>query len=119
MGITKEKVLALVALAASALVLLEVHRPKVEEVPTVPPEEQARPWRAAAAAPRLQPEKGFRAGLRDPFHVEDPWVEAPPTTLALPPGTGWPRVLPVGALREPASAETRRSGSLPVPEKKP
>ena len=76
-------------LAASALVLLEVHRPKVEEVPTVPPEEQARPWRAAAAAPRLQPEKGFRAGLRDPFHVEDPWVEAPPTTLALPPGTGW------------------------------
>lgn len=118
MGITKEKLLALVATVAAALVLLDVHRPKVEEVPTVPPEEPARPWRAAAAAPRLQPEKGFRAGLRDPFHVEDPWVEAPPTTLALPPGTTWARVLPAGALREPASLETRRVGSLPKPESK-
>jgi hypothetical protein len=118
-GFTKEKALALVAVVAAALVLLEVRRPKVEEVPAVPAEEPARPWRAAAAAPRLQPEKGFRAGLRDPFHVEDPWVEAPPSTLALPPGTTWPRVLPVGLLREPASVETRRSGGLPTPEKKP
>ncbi|MCO5171032.1 MAG: hypothetical protein M9894_32310 [Planctomycetes bacterium] len=96
--LTKEKVLALVALLAAAMVVAGLRAPRVEEVPPVPAEEAARPYRTVSSAPRLAPERPYKpgAGVRDPFAVEDPWKEAPPALLALPPTRGWPRALPVG-----------------------
>lgn len=107
MRFTKEKVLALVTAFAAALVLTGLQRPRIEAVPPVPPEEAARPWRAVAAAPRVAPEKSYRPGLRDPFQVVDPWVEAPPAPMPLPPGQAWPRALPVGSSEPPAGPADR------------
>lgn len=105
--LTKEKVLALVALLAAAAVLSGLHLPRVEEVPAVPGEEAARPYRTISSAPRLAPDKPFRPGLRDPFAVEDPWKEAPPALLALPPVQAWPRALPGGPSATPRSPHDR------------
>lgn len=112
--LTKEKVLALVALLAAAAVISGLRLPRVEDVPPVPAEEAARPYRTISSAPRLAPDKPFRAGLRDPFAVEDPWKEAPPALLALPPVQGWPRALPGGPSATPRSpADRLRVRGLP------
>jgi hypothetical protein len=95
-GLTKEKVLALVALLAAAAVISGLRAPRVEAVPAVPPEEPARAYRTVASAPRVLPEQLWRPGARDPFSVEDAWKEAAPALLDVPPADGWPRALPVG-----------------------
>lgn len=107
MRLTKEKVLALVAFVVAALVVSGLRVPRVEEVPPVPGEEAARPYRTIASAPRLAPEKPFRAGLRDPFAVEDPWKEAAPALLSIPPTAAWPRALPVGPAPAPRTPHDR------------
>lgn len=113
MRLTKEKVLALVAFLVAALVVSGLRPPRVEEVPAVPAEEAPRPYRTIAAAPRLTPEKPFRSGQRDPFAVEDPWKEAAPALLSVPPAATWPRALPVG----PAPAPRTPHDRLLVPER--
>lgn len=105
--LTKEKVLALLALVAAAAVISSLRLPRVEDVPAVPGEEAARPYRTISSAPRLAPDKPFRAGLRDPFAVDDPWKEAPPALLALPPVQAWPRALPGGPSATPHSPHDR------------
>lgn len=105
--LTKEKVLAFVALLAAVAVVSGLRLPRVEEVPPVPGEEAARPYRTISSAPRLAPDKPFRAGLRDPFAVEDPWKEASPALLALPPVQAWPRALPGGPRATPRSPHDR------------
>lgn len=107
MRVTKEKVLALVAFFVAALVVSGLSTPRVEEVPPVPGEEPARPYRTIASAPRLAPEKPFRAGLRDPFAVEDPWKEAAPALLSVPPTGTWPRALPIGPTATPRTPHDR------------
>lgn len=107
MSVTKEKVLALVAFVAAAVVISGLRLPRVEEVPPVPGPEGARPYRTVASAPRLAPEKPFRQGLRDPFAVEDPWKEAAPALLSVPPVFGWPRALPGGPNGSPRSPHDR------------
>lgn len=107
MRITKEKVLALVAFLAAAVVISGLRLPRVEEVPPVPAPEGARPYRTVASAPRLAPEKPYRQGLRDPFAVDDPWKEAAPALLSVPPVFGWPRALPGGPTQTPHSPHDR------------
>jgi hypothetical protein len=116
MLITKEKVLALVAVLAAASVVSGVHAPRVEAVPQVGGEEPARPYRTIASAPRLGPEQPWKPGARDPFAVEDPWKEAAPALLALPPARAWPRALPAGPADTPRSpADRLLVGGLPKP----
>lgn len=105
--LTKEKLLALVAVVAAAVVISGLQLPRIEDVPSVPPEEGARAYRTISSGPRLAPEQPFRAGLRDPFAVEDPWKEAAPALLALPPVQGWPRALPGGPSATPRSPHDR------------
>lgn len=104
---TKEKALALVALLAAGSVISGLRLPRIEDVPRVPAEESARPYRTISSAPRLAPEAPFRAGMRDPFAVEDPWKEAEPALLALPPVQPWPRALPLGPSDTPKSPHDR------------
>ncbi|MGE0711113.1 MAG: hypothetical protein AB7N76_07095 [Planctomycetota bacterium] len=106
MVITKEKVLAGIALAVTAFTLASARVPAIEPVPEVPGEEQARAFRAVTSAPRLAPEEGSEFA-RDPFATKDPWQPATPALLAVPPAQPWPRALPGGPAALPLSPRDR------------
>ncbi len=105
MRVTKEKVLAAICALIGVFVLTTVRSPAVEAVPEVPAEESARAFRTLAVTPRLAPEGAFSG--RDPFRTHDPWQEAAPATLAVPPRTRWPRALPGGLEPLPRSPRDR------------
>ncbi|RMG13083.1 MAG: hypothetical protein D6731_12750 [Planctomycetota bacterium] len=94
-----------IALLLCGLVLASARLPAATEAPVVPPEEPAGSYRRSPGAlrPRLAPELRFSG--RDPFQAKDPWSEAAPALLAVPPARTWPRALPGGVRslpRQPA-----------------
>lgn len=108
--LTKEKGLALVSLAASALMLASVRLPRAEPVPQVPALEAPGAYRVVGGTPSVSPEKELTGG-RDPFQVQDAWSEAAPATLEVPPPIRWPRALPGGASPRASSPAERRTWS--------
>lgn len=107
MRLTKEKVLAAICALIAAFVLATAQSPAVVGVPELPPEEGPRAYRTLSATPRLAPEGARPAGARDPFRVHDPWAQAAPATLALPPVERWPRALPGGLESVPRAPHDR------------
>lgn len=104
---TKEKGLALAALAAAALMLSSLRLPKTEPAPEVLAQEAARTYSVIGGTLSVSPEKELTGG-RDPFQVQDAWSEAAPATLEIPPAVRWPRALPGGAFARPTSPAQRR-----------
>jgi hypothetical protein len=104
--LTKEKLLAAVALALCVLVLVGVRVPHIEDAPDVPANEGPRAFRTLSGTPHLAPETPYTSS-RDPFRIQDAWAESAPALLALPPGATWPRAIPGGLAEQPHGPDDR------------
>jgi hypothetical protein len=108
MSLTKEKILAICCALVGVFVVASARVPAAKAVEPVPAEEPASNYRRGPGSiePVLAPERTFRG--RDPFKTKDPWSEAPPALLAVPPAKAWPRALPGGVEELPGSPRDRR-----------
>ncbi|MCA8924386.1 MAG: hypothetical protein KDD82_21430 [Planctomycetes bacterium] len=104
MVVTKEKLLAAVALGLSAMLLSGLRLPHADPIPEVFPTEAERRFRVLGGLPVVGPE-GELELERDPFVVQDAWAPMEPEPLEVPAREAWLRALPGGPLeaaREPS-----------------
>ncbi|MEZ6183859.1 MAG: hypothetical protein R3F62_02490 [Planctomycetota bacterium] len=106
MVVTKEKILAAVALALSGFLLSGLRLPHADPIPEVFEPEGERRFRVLGGLPITGPD--VELGLeRDPFVVQDAWSEMDPEPLALPKRERWLRAVPGGPLDEARSPADR------------
>lgn len=106
MVLTKEKILAAVALALSAMLLSGLRVPHADPIPEVFEPESERRFRVLGGLPVVGPDVDLELE-RDPFVVQDAWSNMDPEPLGLPEREPWLRALPGGPLPTPISAVDR------------
>ncbi|MBI3725852.1 hypothetical protein HY251_18140 [bacterium] len=102
MQLTKEKAVFGIAAAVTLVLCFRIHKPQVEPVPPVPPEEAAHQPRIPLGAPipSMRPEKPLlpETMKRDPFVRTTDWSPATPASLSAPPAPSASRIIPHGGI---------------------